>query len=139
MTYKILTAGASDARGTIANPAARTAADWTKAAAIRVPTGISSIALPISIILPESRRAYGVPISSTRKQTQSSNLLISSVLGARPPISLREGEHQECQEPSLSRREHVYEASPWVVKEEFECLLESGSLGAELVYSPSES
>jgi hypothetical protein len=53
-------------------------------------------------------------------------------------ISLREGEHQECQEPSLSRREHVDETSPRVVEEEFECLLESGSLGTELVYSPSE-
>jgi hypothetical protein len=48
MTYKILTAGARDAKGTIANPAARTAADWTKAAAIRVPTGICSIALTVS-------------------------------------------------------------------------------------------
>jgi len=45
MTYKILTAGARDARGTIPKPAARTAADCTKAAAILVPTGISSIAL----------------------------------------------------------------------------------------------
>jgi hypothetical protein len=48
-TYKILTAGARDASGTIANPAARTAADWTNAAAIRVPTGISSIALMVRI------------------------------------------------------------------------------------------
>jgi hypothetical protein len=55
MTYKILTAGASDARGTIANPAARTAADWTKAAAIRVPTGISSIALTIRIFQSQNR------------------------------------------------------------------------------------
>jgi len=49
MTYKILTAGARDARGTIPNPAARTAADCTKAAAILVPTGISSIALDVSL------------------------------------------------------------------------------------------
>jgi hypothetical protein len=46
-TYRTLTAGASDARGTIANPAARTAADWTKAAAIRVPTGMSMMSLMI--------------------------------------------------------------------------------------------
>jgi len=49
MTYKILTAGARDARGTIPKPAARTAADCTKAAAILVPTGISSIALDVSL------------------------------------------------------------------------------------------
>lgn len=45
-TYRTLTAGAKDASGTIAKPAARTAADCTKAAAIRVPTGISSMSLP---------------------------------------------------------------------------------------------
>ena len=115
MTYKILTAGASDARGTIAKPAARTAADCTKAAAIRVPTGISSIALPISFITLNHEEAYGVPISRTKKQTQSSNLDVSQIFG-REETSLREREHQECQEPSLSGREHVYEKSPWVVE-----------------------
>jgi hypothetical protein len=44
----------------MANPAARTAADCKKAATIRVPTGNASIA--------------SVPMSNTKKQTQSVNL-----------------------------------------------------------------
>lgn len=55
-----LTAGAREPRGTMANPAARTAADCTNAAAIRVPTGNASMA--------------SVPMSKTRKQTQSVKL-----------------------------------------------------------------
>jgi len=74
----------------MANPAARTAADWTKAAAIRVPTGISSIALPISTILSQSWRAYGVPISSTKKQTQSSNLSSTKSVNREESAYVRE-------------------------------------------------
>lgn len=45
MTYNTLTAGASEASGTIPNPAARTAADWKRAATMRLPTLRSVIAL----------------------------------------------------------------------------------------------
>lgn len=43
--YRTLTAGASELSGTMAKPAARTAADWRKPALMRVPTGRLSMVL----------------------------------------------------------------------------------------------
>jgi hypothetical protein len=80
MTYRILTAGASDARGTMAKPAARTAADWTKAAAIRVPTGISSIALTIRLVRSHTRgglRSSNIKDQETDPIKQSADQLSS--------------------------------------------------------------
>lgn len=70
------TAGANAFSGTIPNPAARTAADWRKAAATRLPTGIASMTLGRSQLCKGDAHevTYGLPMSNTRKQTQSVNL-----------------------------------------------------------------
>lgn len=68
MTNITLTAGAILFIGTIAKPAARTATDWNKPAAIRVPTWISSMALTVSATHVST---YGVPMSNTIKVTKS--------------------------------------------------------------------
>lgn len=67
MTNMTLTAGATAFIGTMAKPAARTATDWNRPAAILVPTGMASMALGSGGL----DSTHGVPMSKIIKLTKS--------------------------------------------------------------------
>lgn len=75
-----LTAGARLARGTIPKPAARTAADCSNPAEIRVPTGMDEMEL---ISAAAGGPTHDVPKSSIIKLTQSVNLQMSDPVVSR--------------------------------------------------------
>jgi len=97
-----LTAGAKDAKGTIAKPAARTAAACMKPDRNLIPSGIASI--------------VGVPMSKTMKKNQS-----VALVNVRQDECLTARDLRQCadnckQKPGLVRREEINEASPWVIQ-----------------------
>lgn len=108
-----LTAGASELSGTMAKPAARTAADCSNAADIRVPMGMASITLKppkdpdvstITVLNLHFPSTHGFPISKTKKDTKSNILHHSDGqlrIGNKMTRRSRQAKHHERQEPGL--------------------------------------